>query len=124
MVVVVAASSKVSRCAVWKCWWPLVVVVIVIISVRAQTVEYGHQQHYAANNEHDWSEEAHDGHALDHHHDVGVCGGIGQHRHDEARHEQREAQVGEDEQRHLPHPRLFVDVVAHDRGPSLNTATR
>lgn len=57
-------------------------------------------------NEDDGSEEAHDAHALDHDHEVGVCGSVGQHRHDEPRHEHGEAQVGEDEERHLPHRRL------------------
>ena len=50
-----------------------------------------------ADNEHDGSEEAHDAHALDHHHNVGICGGVGEHRHYEAWHEEREAQVSEDE---------------------------
>lgn len=56
--------------------------------------------------ENDGAEEAHDTHALDHDHEVGVGGSVGQHRHDEARHEEGEAQVGEDEQWHLAHPRL------------------
>lgn len=59
-----------------------------------------------ANNQYDWSEEAHDTHTLDHDHEVGVCRCIGQYRQDEPRHQQRKTQVGEDEQGDLAHSRL------------------
>lgn len=59
-----------------------------------------------ADNKDNGTKEAHDTHALDHHHEIGVSGGVCQDCHDEARHEKREAEVCKDEQRHLTHSRL------------------
>lgn len=59
-----------------------------------------------ADDENDGPQEAHDAYALDHDHEVGIGRGVGQHRHDEARHEERESQVGKDHEGHLADPRL------------------
>jgi len=81
----------------------IVVVVVVIVSPAVGTaVEDRHHQHYSANDQYDRPEEGHHPQLLYEHHEVGVGGCEGQYCHDEARDEEGQAQVREDEQRPLP----------------------